>query len=200
MPEIRIIEKKDAQTQTKPVVIFCIPGSNFSGTFLKCWTDFLMKCIMSGIQPILSNAEDAVVFYVRNKCLGGDILRGVDQKPFDGKLPYTHMMWIDSDIIFTFEQFAMLMNRNLPIVAGLYKTADAVTYPVVMKWDNEFFLEHGYFKFLQEEDIKDKKEPFEVVYTGFGFLLAKYGVFESLEYPWFRPVWQKISDKIQNFS
>jgi hypothetical protein len=30
-----------------------------------------------------------------------------------------------------------------------------------------------------------------VDYTGFGWILMKYGVFESLEYPWFRPYWSE---------
>jgi hypothetical protein len=53
---------------------------------------------------------------------------------------------------------------------------------------------------LRDEDIKDKKDPFEVVYTGFGFLLSKYGVFETLQYPWFRPLTQDISKDISDFS
>jgi hypothetical protein len=124
----------------------------------------------------------------------------VNQKPFDGKVPYDYLLWIDSDIIFTYDNFIQLLKRDLPIVAGMYMTTDGITYPVVTKWDTEFFKSHGYFQFMRDEDIVGKKEPFEVVYTGFGFLLVKYGVFESLEYPWFRPLTQNISDNISDFS
>ena len=35
----------------------------------------------------------------------------------------------------------------------------------------------------------------QVEYTGFGWILVKKGVFESLEYPWFRPLWHTIHTK-----
>jgi hypothetical protein len=31
-------------------------------------------------------------------------------------------------------------------------------------------------------------------------MLIKYGVFESMKYPWFRPITQKISDGVEDFS
>jgi len=199
---VRIVSKEGGvgQATPQPVVVFCIPGNNFSGLFFRNWNEFIIQCIMNGIQPILSNGEDAVVYYARNKCLGGSVLRGIYQKPFDGKVKYTHMMWIDSDIIFSFNHFSQLLNRNLPIVAGMYLTADGFTYPVVTEWNKEYFKKNGSFKFLTEPEAAKLKDPFEVVYTGFGFFLAKYGVFESLEYPWFRPLDQEISETIKDFS
>jgi hypothetical protein len=39
---------------------------------------------------------------------------------------------------------------------------------------------------------KDGKEDLiEVAYTGIGFMLIKKGVFERLEYPWFKPIENK---------
>ena len=81
-----------------------------------------------------------------------------------------------------------------------YLTSDQIHYPAILEWDKEYFKKNGCFKFLTDEDIEDKKDPIEVVYTGFGFLLAKFGVFESLEYPWFRPLTQEMSETIKDFS
>ena len=52
------------------------------------------------------------------------------------------------------------------------------------------------FEFLTPEDIKDKKELIEVAYTGFGFICIKKGVFESMEYPWFKPTFKTIGNVV----
>ena len=36
----------------------------------------------------------------------------------------------------------------------------------------------------------------EVSHTGFGFLLIKKGVFESMTYPWFKPIEKRIGDMV----
>ena len=46
---------------------------------------------------------------------------------------------------------------------------------------------------------EDNTNLLEVSYTGFGFMLIKKGVFESLEYPWFRPLWKEIDGNIHEF-
>jgi hypothetical protein len=46
---------------------------------------------------------------------------------------------------------------------------------------------------LNREDLTKRTQPFEVDYTGFGWMLIKHGVFEQLEYPWFRPLWMDLS-------
>jgi hypothetical protein len=49
-------------------------------------------------------------------CLGGDLRRGVNQKPFEGKLEYTHLMWIDSDIIFSVDNFKALLKQDKDVI------------------------------------------------------------------------------------
>ena len=36
----------------------------------------------------------------------------------------------------------------------------------------------------------------DVAYTGMGFMLVKKGVFESLDYPWFKPIEKRIGDMV----
>ena len=101
----------------KPIkIIFCLPGPSYSGDFLSHWTEFLVSCTRNNIIPLLSQHYDPVVYYVRNKCLNGDVMRGKNQKPFDGKVDYDYMMWIDSDILFNFDHFYKLLQYNLNIV------------------------------------------------------------------------------------
>jgi len=127
-------------------------------------------------------------------CLGGDNLRGVDQKPFGGQFDYDYIMWIDSDIVFTPEHFFKLLNHDKDIVSGLYMMNDNVHYATVEDWDDEFFLKNGHFQFLNREMVQAKEgKLFTADYTGFGWVLTKKGVFESLEYPWFQPMWTEYN-------
>ncbi len=169
-------------------VIFCIPGSGFTGRFLDSWTRLIRYCHRNNIEYLVSHNQNAVVYYVRNMCLGGDILRGKKQLPFNGESDYTHLMWIDSDMVFEPEHFQQLLDRKLPIVSGVYKDASKITNTTVEKWDDEYFLEKGHYKFMTDKDLESKEDVFTAAYTGFGFMLIEAGVFEALEYPWFAPV------------
>jgi hypothetical protein len=123
-------------------------------------------------------------------CLGGNNIAGVEQKPFGGNVDYDYIMWIDSDIVFTPEHFFKLLNHDKDIVSGLYMMNDNVHYATVEDWDDNHFIEKGHFQFLNREMVQAKQgKLFTVDYTGFGWMLTKKGVFESLEYPWFQPMW-----------
>ena len=175
-------------------VVFCIPGNNFSGKFLECWTNLYSYCFNSNIQPILSRWESCNIYYVRNMCLGADISRGKDQKPFNNQVDYDYIMWIDSDIVFTPQQFQKLLDHKKDIVSGIYLMGDGRHLATCKKWDEEYFKKHCHFKFLTFEDVKGKEGLIEVSYTGMGFMLIKKGVFESIEYPWFSPIVKKIGN------
>ena len=181
-------------------IVFCLPGRSFSNNFLVCWSELLQYLPRYGITPILSSQYDSVVYYVRNKCLGGSVTRGINQKPFNGEVDYDYMMWIDSDIVFKVDDFLALINMDKDIASGLYKTQDDKHYATVENWDMDRYRKQGSFQFLTEELIKDRPEPFEVDYTGFGWVLVKKGVFESLEYPWFRPEWEDFGNGVMEFT
>jgi hypothetical protein len=174
-------------------IIFALPGREFSGRFLQSWTELIYACLQNDIQPIISQHYSPLLYYVRNMCLGGDNLRGVDQLPFDGKVDYDYIMWIDSDIVFSPQHFFKLLQHDKDIVSGLYMMSDNTHYATVETWDDEFFKKHGSFQFLTRGAVKVKKGLFKADYTGFGWVLTKKGVFESLQYPWFQPMWTEYN-------
>ena len=175
-------------------VIFALPGREFSGRFLQCWTELVYACLQNGIQPIMSQHYSPLLYYVRNMCLGGDNLRGIDQKPFGGQFDYDYIMWIGSDVVFTPDHFFKLLQDDKDIVSGLYMMSDNTHYATVEDWDDDFFLKHGHFQFLNREMVQAKQgKLFTADYTGFGWVLVKKGVFESLQYPWFQPVWTEYN-------
>lgn len=168
-------------------VVFCFPGNCFSGLFLQGWTQILLFCIQNNIRPILSIHYSNNIFFVRNMCLGGNVTRGKSQKPFDGKVDYDYLMWIDSDIVFNPGQFAAILNHQADIVSGLYLMEGGRNFATVKDWDEEYFKKNGFFRFLSPADIQKAEGLMEVTYTGMGFMLVKKGVFEAMEYPWFEP-------------
>lgn len=144
-----------------------------------------------------------VVNASRCKCLGADVFRGKNQKPFNGEIPYDYLMWIDSDIIFSLENFVQLLSLNKNIASGWYcqpssSSDGSLQTPITEKADDDYFDQHGTYKFLSAKDIEDKKTAFIADYIGFGWVLIKRGVFEKLEYPWFAPRLRSMANDIQD--
>ena len=183
-------------------IIFCLPGKTFSNNFLLSWSEVLVKCYQNKIVPIIVNRTDSNVYYVRNKCLCGDLTKGKKQPLFNGH-KYDYIMWIDSDQVFKFSDLVSLINRDLDVVSGIYLMDPGKFYAVVEDWNKEFFIKNGYFNFLNKEDVinykKEKKDLIEVSYCGLGFMLIKKNVIEKLEYPWFSPEWEEFTPEIREF-
>ena len=91
-----------------PTVVFCIPGGTFSNHFLLSWTDTISKII--GLQKykiLVSNHYTSHVHFVRAHCLGADVKSGPLQKPFQGKLDYDVIVWLDSDMVYNYNMIVL---------------------------------------------------------------------------------------------
>lgn len=176
-------------------IVFCIPGNNFSNNFLHSWTEIFGYCLMNNINPILSNSYDSNVFFVRNKCLMGNVLNGIKQQPFQGKINYDYIMWIDSDQVFNVDMFKRLLSYDKPVVSGCYFMRNARQFAAVQEINQEYLLKNGNYEFLTPAHIENWKNIPEnknnnlmkVSYCGMGFMLMKKGILEQIEYPWFKP-------------
>jgi hypothetical protein len=193
----------DLESLKDKTVIFCLPGNSFSNNFLLSWTELIIKCKEYGIRVYYTNKYTSNVYYVRNMCLGGNVLKGKNQKPYQGQLKYDYIMWIDSDIYFKPEQFFYMLSeaeqKNIKVLSGAYIMHNNHQYPIVKNMDFDYFKEHGTFEFLTRDKIDDLPDFSEVDYTGFGFILIKYNIFEQLKYPWFSSINIKIDEEIQDF-
>lgn len=218
-----IEEKTDTETTTpkQTTVVFCVPGDNFSSNFLQSWSELLSYCFSNNIRPILSSHKSNNVYYVRNMCLGGNFVRGIEQKPFNGELDYDYLMWIDSDQVFSAAHFARLMAHDKDVVSGIYIMSNNRQYTVCQKMDIEYLMKNGEFEFLDrtsleswirenvvgtpEEKEEDGKKILdlsgcavplmEAEYCGLGWTLMKKGVMEQLEYPWFNQLPIEVMSK-----
>ena len=167
-------------------VVFCMPGREYSREFLLAWSDLLMQASSKGHQVMISQNYSSVVHFARAKCLGGDVLKGPDQKPFQGEVEYDAMMWIDSDIIFKPEDFFRILESPHDVTAGLYMMEDLQHLAVVKEWNEEYFKKNGSFEFMRPDELSSAPEYMPVAYAGMGWMLIRKGVVESLKYPWFR--------------
>lgn len=144
-----------------------------------------------------------IVNVARCACLGADVTRGKHQKPFDGKIKYDYLMWIDSDIVFNTDLFLRLLKIDKPIVSGWYCQPSVGSdgsnlTPVVEQMDQQHWEKFGEYEHITALKMQEFKQPFKVDYIGFGWVLIKKGVFEKLEYPWFAPRLRKVNEEVQD--
>ena len=184
-------------------VIFCMPGRTYSREFLLAWSDLLMQASSRGHQVMISQQYSSVVHFARAKCMGGDVLKGPDQKPFQGSVDYDVMMWIDSDIVFKPDDFFALLESPHDVTAGMYMMEDLQHFATVKEWDEDFFAKNGTFKFMKPEDIVRVGEAdspsssyLPVAYTGMGWMMIRKGVVETIKYPWFHSDLQTVGSLV----
>ena len=105
-------------------IVFCLPGRGVSYVYLKNFLQLAFDLVQNQMSLQISQDYSSMVNFARCKCLGANVLRGPDQKPWDGKLDYDYQLWIDSDIVFNTEKFWQLLDMALPAEAV---TEEAIT-------------------------------------------------------------------------
>ena len=189
-----------ASASDKRRVVIGIPGSSFSNQFLMSWTQTMYTLWESSkYDVVLAPGVSSFVSFARMKTLGLDVLRGKDQKPFNG-MDYDVFITIDSDIIWSPDQLIELIDSTdtHPVVAGMYMMADCKHLAVVKDWDTAFFKQNGTFEFLTLEALETLKTATDakfvpVSYVGMGFMAIRKEVLDSLKYPYFHADLQQIN-------
>lgn len=189
----------DSSDIVKKRVVIGLPGSSFSGTFLLSWTRCLYALWESNkYDVVIAPGASSFVSFARMKTLGLDVLRGKDQKPFNG-MPYDVFVTLDSDIVFTADQLIELIEStdSHPVVAGVYMMADCTHLAVVKEWDITYYAEHGTFKFMTPDDLANihtatSAKYIPVSYVGMGFMAMRKEVLDKLKYPYFHTDLQRM--------
>jgi hypothetical protein len=212
MSENRIISEEEPKIR----VVVGLPGDHFSQAFLLSWTRALHVLISTNrYEIIVSPGKSSFVSYARMYTLGLNVLRGKDQKPFNGQ-PYDVYVTIDSDTVFSPSQLIELIEttRLHPVVSGYYMMSDNRHFAVVKDWDTEFFAKNGTFQFLTPKETEadmiefakeiesrtaaDASKPIsepkfmKVSYAGLGFFACRKEVLDKLKYPYFNQELQHI--------
>ena len=71
-----------------------------------------MYLVQKNYKILLSQKTGSNIYHLRNACLGGDVLSGENQSPFQGKIDYDFIFWIDSDSVFSPMDIEKLINYN----------------------------------------------------------------------------------------
>ena len=174
-------------------IVFCLPGRGVSYIFLKNFVQLCFDLVQTGASIQISQDYSSMVNFARCKVLGANVLAGPDQLPWQGRLEYDYQLWIDSDIVFSADAFWGLVQMDKDIACGWYATEDGRTTSVAHWLDEDDFKNNGgVMNHEMVDTISNRKKPFTVDYTGFGWVLIKKGVFEhpEMKYPWFAPQMQ----------
>jgi hypothetical protein len=194
------MEQPQEQEQSrKKRVIIAIPGDNFSSKFLISWTSALNALWESQkYDLVISPGVSSFVTFARMQTLGLDVLRGVQQKPFNN-LEFDVWVTIDSDIIFSPNQLIDLIESTElhPVVSGMYRMSNLSNYAIVKEWNTDYFLKNGSFEFLTPEFVDTWKQEtglkfMPVNYTGMGFFAMRRDVLRKMTYPYFNAELQEI--------
>jgi len=183
----------------KKRVVIGLPGDNFSSKFLVSWTSALnVLWETQKYDLIVSPGVSSYVTFARMQTLGLDVLRGIQQKPFNN-LDFDVWVTIDSDIIFTPQHLIDLIEATEihPVVSGIYRMSNLSNYAVVKDWNTDYFIKNGTFEFLTPEFVEKWKQEtglkyMSVNYTGLGFFAMRREVLKKMTYPYFNAELQEI--------
>jgi hypothetical protein len=185
--------------QKKKKVVIGIPGDNFSSKFLVSWTSALnVLWETQKYDLIISPGVSSFVTFARMQTLGLDVLRGIQQKPFNN-LDFDVWVTIDSDVLFTPQQLIDLIESTEvhPVVSGMYRMSNLTQYAIVKEWNTDFFIKNGTFEFITPEFVEKWKQEtglkyMPVNYTGMGFFAMRRDVLKKMTYPYFNADLQEI--------
>lgn len=166
----------------KAKIIFMLPGQRFTAGCMKSLLLTALSFQHSGYPFVYINAGFADLYLTRNTLVSNE-LRNYDPRQVVPVMPafpdYTHLMWIDSDMVWEPKMIEKLVQDNKDIVGGLCP----------INWQGKsnamWVAENGTYFYNMRKQGQKREGLMRVDYTGFAFLLVKRGVFESMRYPWF---------------
>jgi|TARA_B100000035_G_scaffold185188_1_gene157961 GT2 family glycosyltransferase len=164
-------------------VVFCIPGNSFSGAFLSCWSNLVKVMSSYNIDWELIRGYQPNIYNVRNELAGLALKNDLDK-----------IMWIDSDIVFSPNDFLKLLDCNVDIISGLYivqmenqRKMNMSQIRTQSRGDYYYAAISEAGSFLKVSDVKSL-DIFTVKSNGMGFMLMNKKVLTSIGDRWFNPI------------
>jgi hypothetical protein len=212
---IETTELKAPLANQRVDIVLCLPGDPPTGFFHLNLVQIIMHMQVLGLLVTPQYRKSSSVYVTRNACLQMDISnQRVSQKPFDGKLDYKWLVWMDADNLASPDQIMRLISHDEDICFGwsymsapleciceIEKTPDGkeifqlhTECPVHKKGAQERQVNcglaeaHKYHPYTRKELLwqpRNEKGLIETDFCGFALMVVKKGVFESLDFPWF---------------
>ena len=151
---------------------FCLFDSNYSPAFLRSWVSLCNYLNKNKVRYVTTQGDSCNAFFAKQMCLGGNVLQGPFQKPFQGRLEYEYLVFLGGNSSFKVEDFLQLFN-------------------IIDERDINFLSANVEGRHKLKGPFKNKIALAE--YAEFDMTIIKSGVFEKLQYPWFQPHTPKTS-------
>jgi hypothetical protein len=159
-------------------VVIATPGFSMDAHYVKSLMATCERLMDEGITFTFLSEYSSFVPHAREAtAMGGKELRYDKKQIAMGRFTYDKIFWIDSDIVWTPEDFLKLYFADLDVVSGLYLLDDEKSVPVQVV--------NGFLR-LEKANVKFRTDVFQAGAVGFGFVCIKSGVFESMPRPWFK--------------
>ncbi len=181
-------------------IAFCLPGDNFSKNFMHSWGQLLQmmdRWILEEKRDFAYGVHlryQADMYQVRNGLViqpGEPTWVELDKLvplAYPGGGQYDYSMWIDSDMVFTPEDFITLyetaMNAKVDMLTGFYMLQSVDPKCSVVGFLGDEGTSNIRWDSIAEHPV-DKNGLIPVDSSGFGFVLIKTEVFDHMTYPYF---------------
>lgn len=169
-------------------IVFCVFGENITSDFLRSWSELFGYCLKNNIKPILSNTNIKTnIFTSKLNCLLGEPVNSV---PFQGKIDYDYILFLNSSSVFSINNFISLVNSDKNIVSGVSTNTTNLNLcnfieNIDLK-DNEWHKKTNFASLEELDAHKKNNNLLKVDYIDINFMLIKKNVMEKLKYPWFQ--------------
>ena len=176
------------KSEKETTIVFCIFGQNITTDFFRAWTELFGFCLKNNIKPILSITNvKSNIFTAKLTCLLGE---PVNNLPFQGKIDYDYVIWLNSSCVFTIDNFKALINSGKNVVSAVSTSMNNLknsNFIETIDTNNEEW--HKEIKYTSVDDLtihKKHTNMLKVDYVDTIFLLVKKNIYENLSYPWYQ--------------
>lgn len=142
-----------------PDVVILTPGNSMCAEYVQSLVNTMNVMNDQGISHKWGNSQGSLVGWVRN--------RVYEQAR---ELEFSKLVWIDSDISWSVEAFAALVDHDKDIVSGLYLNSNREPVGQPRNYETKLMLQ----------------EMVEMEWVGFGFLCMSKAVVDALAEPFIR--------------
>ncbi len=193
----QVDNKQEERKVTPKTIVVALHNNEYSKNWLLCWTNLLGYCNQVGHKMIVSQSLTEFPFVCRNQCLGGNTIGGTTQKPFEGKLEYDYVLFLDGKTLFNPQMIQDLLDADVQVATAFHlvggqslNTVDVLDISILRK--GEAISPMKFEDYYTDKFEPKSKDLVKVEYTDFSCLLVQKGLFENMTYPWFTAQMQEF--------
>jgi len=171
-------------------IVFLLPGRTFTQGFVKSFDEVISSLMQMKAMEIHKSFEySSDIYACRNTImmpseLGPYPVEG--KQPFNGKIDYDWLLWIDSDMVYTLKDVMRITSHDADVVSGVCPIDyNRVALADIVQDERGVGIQYHTVKSIQSAQRNDKGLV-KVEFTGFAFLAVRRGVFEAIQFPWFQ--------------